>query len=761
MGETVDFSLGRGGNSNLYDSTGLDAVITPVALTDDCADGTDLVVTHMPMEKIVAPGETFAVKLSVANAGLRPAPGVSLTDIVPFGLSFVSATAENAIVQPSSNGATLALGMLAPGETRAVSVLLKGNAAGVFTNVARVTGESFDPALENNETRAAITVGGVVPLVATVRTTVDSARAGDEVVFELVMSNSGSLAAPDSLISAQLPEGAVFVSATGGGTLQNDTIVFPARSLAAGETAGHSLRLRANLPGPLTLTAVASSTHPSVRESTGNASLTILPVTVAPDLQVAVFTAPAQLHAGCRFTATYTVTNASPTPAADVTLRGFIPSTVVVISTTTSQGTATVTDGQLTATLGQVRQGTPVTVTVQALATAAEATGLSAAVSGLHPFAAVPATLPASLIHLWDFEEPAGTASSSTVLKDVVGGAHGTVRGAGALSTGTGVKLPGGDQNNAAYIDLPNGLISPLQQVTFEGWLAINATSGNFSHIFSFGSSEPGGANGEVFGPGNTNGGGWYGLDYISLTAAVDTDYHSQRFAVRNAEPNGGGEPYRDSAGATTLGQLVHVVVTADSSVTGSTTYRYYRDGLLRSQLDNVPFNLADLNDVNNWLGRGNYTDYDCLAATFEEFRLHNRVLTPAEIIASGSAGPGALTAAALGFADPAIATPITASAFIRRDITLPPPGSPCATPVSLRIFPAPAQESYRLEWDATPGRRFLIQSSPDLLRWINVPSLQTAAQNLETWLDPGPPSTEFAPTLDSKRFYRVLELAD
>ena len=136
-------------------------------------------------------------------------------------------------------------------------------------------------------------------------------------------------------------------------------------------------------------------------------------------------------------------------------------------------------------------------------------------------------------------------------------------------------------------------------------------------------------------------------------------------------------------------------------------------------------------------------------------------MLTAAEIEASRLAGPDAPTAAVSGFTDPDIMTPSEASVFIRRNIAYPPAGTPCAMPVALRIFPAPAQQSYRLEWNATPTRKFLIQSSPDLLRWINVPSLYIATQPVESWIDPGPPSTEIAPVLDPARFYRVLELAE
>lgn len=68
---------------------------------------------------------------------------------------------------------------------------------------------------------------------------------------------------------------------------------------------------------------------------------------------------------------------------------------------------------------------------------------------------------------------------------------------------------------------------------------------------------------------------------------------------------------------------------------------------------------------------------------------------------------------------------------------------------------------SLGLVFSATLGRIFLIQSSQDLRRWINVPMLYTATQTTESWTDPGPPATEIAPSGDAERFYRVLELAE
>ena len=136
------------------------------------------------------------------------------------------------------------------------------------------------------------------------------------------------------------------------------------------------------------------------------------------------------------------------------------------------------------------------------------------------------------------FDDPAGDASGGAIV-DSVGDAHGVVLGAGALFTGTGLDLPGGSSETAAYGDLPNGLVSSQTAVTIEGWVTVSSNAGNWGRIFDFGSTEPGGAGGEVTGPGNTNGGGTAGLDYFFLSAARGANYNDQRVEVRAEDPAG------------------------------------------------------------------------------------------------------------------------------------------------------------------------------------------------------------------------------
>jgi Concanavalin A-like lectin/glucanases superfamily/Bacterial TSP3 repeat len=55
-----------------------------------------------------------------------------------------------------------------------------------------------------------------------------------------------------------------------------------------------------------------------------------------------------------------------------------------------------------------------------------------------------------------------------------------------------------------------------------------------------------------------------------------------------------------------------------------------------------VARNLANIPDLNNWLGRSNWTVDANLNGTLDEFRIYDRILTPHEILVSRIAGPDA-----------------------------------------------------------------------------------------------------------------------
>lgn len=247
-----------------------------------------------------------------------------------------------------------------------------------------------------------------------------------------------------------------------------------------------------------------------------------------------------------------------------------------------------------------------------------------------------------ALVHRYSFNNPVGAAADGSTFTDSVGGAHGTVRGANANFTGSGLDLPGGSSATEGYGDLPNNLISVHSSVTVEGWVTIDGVGPSWARIFDFGSTEPGGVNGEITGPGNTNGGGAQGLDYFFLSASRGGNYDQQRVEIRNEDPAGGGITTLDSNVITVTGNQIHFAVTWEDTGAGTSQINYWRDGVQLTTNGAVGSNLGDLNDVNMWLGRSNWLNDGNLNATFDEFRIYDNAMDASEVAASLAAGPDA-----------------------------------------------------------------------------------------------------------------------
>ncbi len=232
---------------------------------------------------------------------------------------------------------------------------------------------------------------------------------------------------------------------------------------------------------------------------------------------------------------------------------------------------------------------------------------------------------PPALRHRWSFSEASGTA-----VNDSVGTAHGTIIGAGATRDGTKVTLPGGSPATQAYIDLPNRLISWRNEVTLEGWMTINGTQ-NWSRIFDFGT----GTAGEITGVG----GSASGTEYLIMTAQVGAAQGTKRLALRDNNV----EQSVDLADATTNGQQFHfaVVYKADGN-SGAPQVRYYKDGALIGSL-NTTFRLQDIEDVNNWLGRSNWTGDNNTQGAYNEFRIWNAGLSTGSIADTAASGPDSM----------------------------------------------------------------------------------------------------------------------
>ncbi|MDG3007239.1 hypothetical protein [Paludisphaera mucosa] len=121
----------------------------------------DLVVSLAADPGVVIVGDTIVYTLRVLNAGPSPATGVVLSDALPVGVDFVSASLGS--YDPTSRILTVGLGGLAPGVGATITLTARAGVAGTIVNVARVRADQADPDSGDNTAARTDAVG---PLAA-------------------------------------------------------------------------------------------------------------------------------------------------------------------------------------------------------------------------------------------------------------------------------------------------------------------------------------------------------------------------------------------------------------------------------------------------------------------------------------------------------------------------------------------------------------------------------------------------------------------
>ena len=240
-----------------------------------------------------------------------------------------------------------------------------------------------------------------------------------------------------------------------------------------------------------------------------------------------------------------------------------------------------------------------------------------------------PNPLASSLLHRYSFN------GLGDVALDSIGAAPGSIVNAALTGTGS-LTLNGG--HNLEYVDLPDDLISGLNDATFEAWLTWGGGN-NWQRIFDFGNSN-GGEDMPLIVPGTTSS-TYSGTTYIFLTANAASDSNrGLDSGIRVAYSLDGVSKEEVCFGSEGLpkGVPTHVAVVVDSK---AQKIALYQDGLLIDKCDLLG-RLSDIDDVNNWLGRSNFTADVDLAASYDEFRIYTAALTPEQIADSFKFGPDA-----------------------------------------------------------------------------------------------------------------------
>ena len=314
-------------------------------------------------------GTNVTFTVTATNSGPSNATGVQVTDLLPAGLTFVSATPSAGTAYNPGTG-IWNIGALGNGATATLAIVATVNTTAPTTNTATKTLEvQPDVVAPNNTASASITPRAVADIAVGKTASNLTPDFGTNVMFTVTAINNGPNAATGLQVTDLLPAGLAFVSATTSGatTYNSGTGVWNIGPLANGTGATLTITATVNTTAPTTNTATKTAGN-EVDPTTGNdsASATITPV--AADIAITKTVDDTTPNQNTTVTFTVTATNNGPTNATGVVVTDLLPGGLTFVSATPSGAT---TYNQVTGvwTIGAVANGGNATLSVVATVT--------------------------------------------------------------------------------------------------------------------------------------------------------------------------------------------------------------------------------------------------------------------------------------------------------------------------------------------------------------------------------------------------------
>ena len=300
----------------------------------------DIAVTKSVDNATPAVGANVTFTIGVTNNGPDTADAVSVADLLPSGLSFVSASPS--VGSYNSGTGAWSVGALTSGASATLDIVATATAHLPVTNTATGTTTTLDPVAGNNS--ASIGVNARDADLAITKTVSDAAPdLGTAVTFTVAVTNNGPDAATGVAVADLLPAGLTFVSASSG-TYNDGTGVWTIGGLGNGATT--SLDIVATVTQPSPITNVATVTSTSFDPNTGNNSDDAVVNTRVADLRLTKTVNAAAPAMGADVTFTIAVTNDGPDTASTVAVNDLLPAGLTFVSA--SSGTYNAGTGVLT-----------------------------------------------------------------------------------------------------------------------------------------------------------------------------------------------------------------------------------------------------------------------------------------------------------------------------------------------------------------------------------------------------------------------------
>jgi uncharacterized repeat protein (TIGR01451 family) len=342
----------------------------------------DLRVTMMHSPEPVTLGQNLTYSITLNDLGPSTSTNVVLSDVLPDGVVFVSATPSQGSCSQLSGSVTCNIGIMP--STASVTIVVTPAGTGTTTNTANVSGNEVDPNPANNAATNSVTTvaGPPEPSDADLRMTLshspDFATLGSTTFIQYFATvfNGGPAVATEVTLTDTLPSNltfagfSVFPPTQGSCSSTAQSVTCNLNTLPMGGIANVTIYGSIASAGPIvsnTATVSATQNDPNPGNNTVTENLTInAPVA---DTRVTIYHSPDPLTLGAGQFLSYFVNvfNNGPSPATGVSLSDTLPPTATFAGFSLSpptQGSCTQSSGVFSCNLNTLASFTGANVTI-------------------------------------------------------------------------------------------------------------------------------------------------------------------------------------------------------------------------------------------------------------------------------------------------------------------------------------------------------------------------------------------------------------
>jgi uncharacterized repeat protein (TIGR01451 family) len=235
---------------------------------------------------------TFTYRVFVTNNGPSTANAVFLTNVIPVGADYVSASATRGSVSQTNGVVAWNITSLTSNQSANVSILMRAGIIGSINNSAIIASTNTDPIMANNTTEASVNSLPTADLALSASGPAGQVVVTSNLTYAITVTNRGPTFSSNVIVTTTLPPNTLYVGTTqsqGSGGLVDGQFNASLGTIAQNGTATVNLTIQPLLEGSVTTSfAVAAGVlDPVSGNNTASVVSTITNHPAGPILRIA------------------------------------------------------------------------------------------------------------------------------------------------------------------------------------------------------------------------------------------------------------------------------------------------------------------------------------------------------------------------------------------------------------------------------------------------------------------------------------------